>query len=74
MPMHNRCKCTVAPIVGSNDPGLKLNSDDLMTIYKAAGKTSGRASREGRQQQRAWPCAASQGCSGERERAGMASA
>ena len=42
MPMHNRCKCTVAPIVGSNDPGLKLNSDDLMTIYKAAGKTSGR--------------------------------
>lgn len=42
MPMHNRCKCTVAPIVGSNDPGLKLNSDDLMTIYKAAGKTAGR--------------------------------
>lgn len=39
--VHN-CKCTVAPITASNDPGLKLNSDDLMTIYKAAGKTAGR--------------------------------
>ena len=40
MPMHQRCKCTVAPITAKNDPGLRLNDSDLMSIYKAAGRTS----------------------------------
>ena len=43
MPMHNRCRCTVAPITAEHDPGLKLNDSDLMTIYKAAGKTAGKS-------------------------------
>lgn len=36
MPMHDRCKCGVAPIVGDDDPGLRLNQDDLERIYRAA--------------------------------------
>lgn len=40
--VHN-CKCTVAPITSEHDPGLKLNDSDLMTIYKAAGKTAGKS-------------------------------
>ncbi|NMM93878.1 hypothetical protein [Bifidobacterium oedipodis] len=42
MPMHNRCHCTVAPITESNDPGLKLNGDDLQKIYRAAAAASGK--------------------------------
>ena len=41
MPLHNRCKCTVAPIRDNIDPGLKLNSDDLQKIYDAASKAGG---------------------------------
>lgn len=41
MPMHQQCRCTVAPITAKNDPGLKLNDSDLMRIYRAAGETSG---------------------------------
>lgn len=39
LPIHNRCKCTVLPIIGDNDPGRELNRDDLKAIYKAAGGT-----------------------------------
>ena len=41
MPLHNRCKCTVAPIRDNIDPGLKLNSDDLQKIYDAASMAGG---------------------------------
>lgn len=41
MPMHNRCKCTVAPIRDNIDPGLQLNSDDLQKIYDAASMAGG---------------------------------
>ena len=40
LPMHNNCKCTVAPITANNDPGLKLNREDLDAIYRKAGSTS----------------------------------
>jgi hypothetical protein len=39
MPMHNRCNCDVAPIVGDQDPGHSLNSADLDALYGAAGST-----------------------------------
>lgn len=37
MPIHARCKCSVLPIIGDQDPGLELNGYDLDEIYKAAG-------------------------------------
>lgn len=41
MPMHGpSCNCTVMGITKGHDPGLKLNTDDLKTIYAAAGSTS----------------------------------
>lgn len=40
LPMHNNCKCTVAPITSSNDPGLTINRKDLDAIYRKAGSTS----------------------------------
>ncbi|WP_054686468.1 hypothetical protein [Microbacterium sp. No. 7] len=35
--LHDRCKCTVAPLTASNDPGLRLNREDLDKLYEAAG-------------------------------------
>lgn len=41
MPMHGpSCNCTVMGITKGHDPGLKLNDDDLKTIYAAAGSTA----------------------------------
>jgi len=40
MPIHNKCKCSVLPIVGSQDPGVQLNTDDLAELYSDAGGTS----------------------------------
>lgn len=40
MPLHDRCKCTVMPIVGDNDPGVRLNEGDLGRIYEEAGSTA----------------------------------
>lgn len=41
LPIHSRCRCTVAVITAEADPGLKLNNDDLQavlsTVYQAAG-------------------------------------
>lgn len=37
--LHFRCKCTEWPITAGDDRGLKLNQDDLETIYAAAGST-----------------------------------
>lgn len=45
MPMHNRCKCTVMPVIGAKggdgDPGSSLNNLSLGSFYQAAGSTSG---------------------------------
>lgn len=40
MPIHARCHCTVAPVVGEADPGLSLNAIDLRALYDRAGDTS----------------------------------
>jgi hypothetical protein len=38
--VHDRCACTVAPVVaGKPDPGLNLNADSLAQLYEAAGST-----------------------------------
>jgi hypothetical protein len=41
MPIHARCRCSVAVVTKEADPGLKLNDDDLKTllatVYSAAG-------------------------------------
>lgn len=41
MPIHARCRCSVAAVTAQSDPGLKLNNDDLQTllgtVYQAAG-------------------------------------
>lgn len=39
LPLHGRCKCSVLPIIADNDPGHRLNTDDLRALYKAAGGT-----------------------------------
>lgn len=38
--IHEHCRCTVLPIVGSNDPGLQLNREDLDRLYRAAGEST----------------------------------
>lgn len=43
MPLHARCKCTVAPIINSIDPGNSINKADLKSLYdQAGGSTSGK--------------------------------
>lgn len=42
MPLHARCFCTVTGVVGSNDPGLDLNQEDLAAIYRGAGGSTQR--------------------------------
>lgn len=37
MPLHARCRCSVAVATADNDPGQSLNDQDLAAIYKAAG-------------------------------------
>lgn len=37
LPLHGGCNCTTMPIVKGDDPGLRLNKDDLDTLYRAAG-------------------------------------
>ncbi len=39
LPIHTRCNCTVLGIFGSNDPGLRLNREDLDKLYATAGGT-----------------------------------
>jgi hypothetical protein len=39
-PIHARCNCEVAPIVGAHDPGKPLNAEDLTALYTAAGGTT----------------------------------
>lgn len=33
MPLHDRCKCVVLPIIGDNDPGSSLNNLELGDVY-----------------------------------------
>jgi hypothetical protein len=41
MPLHGgSCNCDTLPITDRDDPGLRLNDDDLKTIYAAAGSTA----------------------------------
>lgn len=42
MPIHDRCKCTVAPIIGELDPGNSLNNLDLGDLYGDADSTLGK--------------------------------
>lgn len=39
MPLHDRCKCAVLPIIGEVDPGNSLNNLWLDDIYAQAGST-----------------------------------
>lgn len=39
LPLHNRCRCGVLPVLEGMDPGLRLNEDDLRAVYDAAGGT-----------------------------------
>ena len=32
LPIHTHCRCAVMPIIGSNDPGSRLNSEDLGSL------------------------------------------
>lgn len=41
MPLHDRCKCTVLPIINGKDPGQSINRADLERLYAAAGGTAG---------------------------------
>lgn len=41
LPIHDRCECTTAPIVGSYDPGEALNNLDLADLYGDAGSNKG---------------------------------
>lgn len=40
LPIHNRCKCTVAPITLDHDPADDVNQADLGALYGQAGGTS----------------------------------
>ena len=51
LPIHNRCKCTIAPVTTAHDPGHTLNRDDLDKLYEhAGGTTSGAALKRTRYQ------------------------
>lgn len=39
LPLHGRCQCTQLPVVGSLDPGKRLNAADLERVYAEAGTT-----------------------------------
>lgn len=40
--LHDHCHCEMLPIDSGKDPGLQLNSDDLESLYEAAGRAVGR--------------------------------
>lgn len=46
MPIHARCRCSVAPATADSDPGQSLNQQDLARIYQAAGSNVGRALKQ----------------------------
>ena len=40
LPLHDRCKCIVLPIIADIDPGVRLNQDDLDRLKADAGSNS----------------------------------
>lgn len=41
LPLHGKtCHCDVLPITSADDPGFRLNDDDLKKVYAAAGSTA----------------------------------
>lgn len=40
LPIHGRCRCTIAPITRAHDPGAELNAVDLGALYGAAGSNN----------------------------------
>jgi hypothetical protein len=38
MPIHARCRCTVAAVGSKDDPGFKLNEQDIKRVYEQAGQ------------------------------------
>lgn len=40
MPLHDRCKCTIAAVTAEHDPADEANSIDLSQLYKHGGGTS----------------------------------
>ena len=41
LPIHDRCKCTVAEVTKANDPGGSLNGQSLQELYETAGGSGG---------------------------------
>jgi hypothetical protein len=41
LPLHGGCNCTTMPIVVGDDPGFRLNKDDLDELYRGAGSKFG---------------------------------
>ena len=39
LPIHGRCRCTIAPVTRAHDPGAELNAADLDQLYGAAGSS-----------------------------------
>jgi hypothetical protein len=40
LPLHRGCNCDTLPITAKDDPGFRLNDEDLQTVYAAAGGNS----------------------------------
>lgn len=40
MPLHQNCHCDTLPVRGADDPGRRLNADDLANVYGDAGSTA----------------------------------
>jgi hypothetical protein len=38
MPIHSRCRCTVAAVGSKDDPGFSLNQEDIKRVYEQAGQ------------------------------------
>lgn len=41
MPIHARCRCSVAAVTAKADPGLQLNEEDLATVLSTAYEAAG---------------------------------
>lgn len=39
-PIHNRCRCTIAPVTTAHDPGFTLNQDDLDRLYSHSAEVA----------------------------------
>lgn len=46
MPIHTKCHCTTAPIIGRKDPGQIVDKDLLQTIKESGAKAKVATVRE----------------------------